>query len=134
MATKAQIIGDLNWTTEKLSSLIWYINIGTLGTAWSAVISTAKDDAFKVTFYEARWIFALCLVALLFELGQYISAYFQTKSVLDLMEAHKSETSTYDKSSLLYKVRKLFFGAKIISTILAATLLLGLIFWKLGGG
>jgi hypothetical protein len=133
MIKKEKIIDDLNWITEKISSLVWYINLGTLGTTWSSVIGTSKYDAFRITFFEARWIFILCLSALLCEMGQYISAYFDAAGVLNRMEAEKRQTAEFDPSSPYYIARKFFFGAKIVLTVVAAVLLLVLIFYKLGG-
>ncbi len=32
MPNKADLLTELNWLTEKISSLVWTLNVGTLGT------------------------------------------------------------------------------------------------------
>jgi hypothetical protein len=51
MATKADLLSELNWITEKISSLVWTLNVGVLGTTWSLLITRS------FTFRNAIWIF-----------------------------------------------------------------------------
>ena len=66
MTNKAKLMEDLNWTTEKISSQTWILNLGILGTTWTLLISGAADKAtsskLNITFLEVRWIFVLCLL------------------------------------------------------------------------
>jgi hypothetical protein len=38
MATKEKLLEELNYLTEKISLLVWTLNVGVLGTTWSLLI------------------------------------------------------------------------------------------------
>jgi hypothetical protein len=78
MATKETLLKDLDWITEKISSQVWTLNLGTLGTTWSLLVTSSVPEQFRLTVNDSRWIFLLCLAALLCEMGQYLSAYVIT--------------------------------------------------------
>ena len=42
MATKEDVLKELNWVTEKISSLVWTVNLSTLATTWSLLIGSAS--------------------------------------------------------------------------------------------
>jgi hypothetical protein len=44
MAVKENLLKDLDWVTEKISSQVWTLNLGTLGTTWSLLITTSVPD------------------------------------------------------------------------------------------
>ena len=39
MPTKDDLLSELDWVTEKISSQVWTLNVGTLGTTWSLLIA-----------------------------------------------------------------------------------------------
>lgn len=132
MATKETLLKELDWVTEKISSQVWTLNLGTLGTTWSLLITAAVPDKLKLTIADARWIFGLSLVALLCEMGQYLSSYRMYRSVLRELERAGAAEFQYDTGSIAYRLRIVFFYFKIALTISAAVLLLVTIFGRLG--
>lgn len=131
MAKKEDLLKDLDWVTEKISSQVWILNLGTLGTTWSLLITTTIPDKLKITFVEARWIFVSCIAALLCEMGQYLASYIMYFGILKKLEADEHTTFSYDKNSGMRKLRFTFFYAKIALTVAASLYLLLIVFPKL---
>jgi hypothetical protein len=126
MPTKTDLYAELNWITEKISSLVWTLNLGALGTTWTLLIATTNT---KLQFQpaEAFPILFLCIASLTFEMLQYLSAYINDRLILHKVEAAKTDTYDYDATAFLYRLRMFFFYLKIVATIAAAVLLL----WKI---
>ena len=40
MPQKSELYAELNWITEKISSQVWTLNLGVLGTTWTLLIAT----------------------------------------------------------------------------------------------
>jgi hypothetical protein len=116
MPTKADLLTELNWLTEKISSQVWTLNVGTLGTTWSLLIA----DQFSPR--SAIWIVVPCLLSILCELGQYLSAYILEEPILDEMEENDRTEFQYPASVKRY--RQFFFRCKIGLTIFAALALI----------
>jgi hypothetical protein len=132
VVTKNKIIEELNFLTEKLSSLTWTINLGVLGTTWSLLIASGTvPQTVRLQTGEAIPILSLCLLALLFEMFQYLSGYATNRQALTRMEREGLDKFSYDTSALLYRVREWCFCAKIGLTIAAAIWLLALVLRKL---
>jgi hypothetical protein len=128
---REELFKDLNWVTEKISSQVWLLNLGTLGTTWSLLITSTIPDKLKITFFEARWIFVLCILALLCEMGQHLSAYLMYRFIRTKVEQSKATEFAYDTSWWTYRFRHYFFNLKIFLTIAASVFLLGVIIQKL---
>jgi hypothetical protein len=113
MLPKAKLVENLDWLTEKISSQVWTLNLGTLATTWSLLIAAGSVGKFKIAPVNAIPIMALCIVSMLFELGQYLAGYRDAKSILDRIERTGQKEFEYDKSTTLYKLRDWFFWGKI---------------------
>lgn len=126
MPDKSELIGELNWITEKISSQVWTLNLGVLGTTWTLLITTTNA---KLQFQQAEAfpILFLCIASLTCEMLQYLSGYANDRLILDRMEAKNLKTFEYDARAALYRLRMLFFYVKILATVAAAFLLL----WKI---
>lgn len=123
MATKKDLLADLNWVTEKISSQVWTLNLGTLATTWSLLIASKPSESVRLTTQNAVWIFVPCLLSLLCEMGQYLSGYrLAHQLLLDLERTNKDEFK-YPTDSYLYKMRHILFISKIVLTVLAAAVL-----------
>jgi hypothetical protein len=131
MARKEKLLEDLNWITDKISSQIWILNLGTLGTTWSLLVVGTPANPVKITFIEARWIFLFCFSALMCEMAQHLSAYCMSKNILDRIEARGQNTFEFDPNSGWFKLRSCLFWAKIALTVIASLYLLVIIFLKL---
>jgi hypothetical protein len=131
MATKKDLLADLNWLTEKISSQIWTLNLGTLATTWSLLIASKPSDTVSLTTQNAIWILLPCLLSLICEMGQYLSGYqLARRLLLDLERSNKYEFK-YPTDSYLYKMRRLLFIGKIVLTVSAAAILVSMLFKKL---
>jgi hypothetical protein len=56
MATKEKLLEELNYLTEKISSLVWTLNVGVLGTTWSLLITTVPENV-RFSVRNAFWVF-----------------------------------------------------------------------------
>jgi hypothetical protein len=122
MPTRKDLMSELDWLTEKISSLVWTLNVGTLGTTWSLLIA----DRFSTR--NAIWIVVPCFLSILCELGQYLSAYILEEPILDKMEEDGRTEFQYPIAVKRY--RKFFFWWKIGLTIFAALALIITLFQK----
>jgi hypothetical protein len=124
MAPKETLIKNLDWITEKISNQVWTLNLGTLGTTWSLLIATSAPNTIHFTLSNALPIMILCLISLICEMAQYLSAYLMDRSILKTIEALGRDEFRYDTDSLLYRLRLIFFWSKIALTILSALILI----------
>jgi hypothetical protein len=126
MPDKKELIDELNWITEKISSQVWTLNLGILGTTWTLLIATTNT---KLQFQQAEAfpILFLCIASLTCEMLQYLSGYANDRRLLRDVEARNAQTFDYDPAALLYRLRMFFFYVKILTTVVAAVFLL----WKI---
>jgi CDP-diglyceride synthetase len=124
MATKDDLIKELNWITEKISSLVWTLNVGALGTTWSLLIAN------RFTFRNAIWIFVPSILSILCEIGQYLSGYRLDRRLWKEMERGNRTEFQYPTADPLYTARDFFFVCKIVLAIAAGVILLFTLFQK----
>jgi hypothetical protein len=128
MQPKAKLVEELNWLTDKISTQVWTLNLGTLATTWSLLIATRGSEQF-IKSSNAIPIMALCIVAMLCELGQYYAGYFNAKSILNRLG--ESEKFEYDEKAPLYILRHWLFYIKAALTLIAASWLLAALLAKI---
>jgi len=124
MAKKADLLSELDWITNKISSLVWTLNVGALGTTWSLLIAS------RFTFRNAIWIFVPSILSILCEMGQYLSGYRLANRLLREMERENRTEFEYPTGDPLYKARDFFFVWKIVLAIVAGVILLITLFLK----
>jgi hypothetical protein len=73
MQNKEVLLNDLNWLTEKISSQVWTLNLGTLATTWSLLIAAGSNDKLRIGSNDAIPIMLLCVLAMVSELLQYLA-------------------------------------------------------------
>jgi hypothetical protein len=127
MPAKAKLLEELDWLTDKISTQIWTLNLGTLATTWSLLIAGGSVEKLRIGPSSAIFIMGLCIVAMLCELGQYLTGYFNARSILDRLESSGQTEFEYDKSAWLYILRKWFFCGKIALTLVAALWLVAIL-------
>jgi hypothetical protein len=103
MAKKDALLKELDWITEKISSQVWTLNVGALGTAWSLLIAN------RFSIRNAVWVFVPSLLSLLCEMAQYLSGYWLDRRLLAEMERNNRDEFHYPKRSFLYRARQFFF-------------------------
>jgi hypothetical protein len=132
MLPKDELLKSLDGLTEKISSQIWTLNLGTLGTTWSLLIASSTiPEKLRFGSREAYPILILCLVTMGLDLAQYLAGYHNDKRILHKIEADGLNEFEYDTSSFLYRMRKCCFNAKIITAIIAALWLVVLLLGKI---
>src|SRR5215467_1051027 len=97
MAKKADLLSELDWITNKISSLVWTLNVGALGTTWSLLIAN------RFTFRNAIWIFVPCILSILCEIGQYLCGYRLAERLLREMERENRTQFEYPQPILFIK-------------------------------
>jgi hypothetical protein len=120
MATKKELLDELDWLTDKISTQIWTLNLGTLATTWSLLIAGGSVEKLRIGPSNAIPIMVLCIIGMLCELGQYLAGYFNAKSILDRLESSGHTEFEYDKSAPLYIARKWLFCGKVVLSLVAA--------------
>src|SRR5262249_24391872 len=123
MATKEDLLKELNYLTEKISSLVWTLNVGVLGTTWSLLIATVPEQ-YRFSVRNAFWVFVPSLLSILGELAQYLAGYLLAHRICEELEDKGEEKFEYPKKDWLYYARRFFFRWKIVFAILAVLILL----------
>ena len=96
MATKEDVLKELNWFTEKISSLVWTVNLSTLGTTWSLLIGSASiPTQYRLQRGEAEPILLCSLLALICEMSQFVAAYVNNRQALHIIERDHVEDFRY---------------------------------------
>ncbi len=114
MRTKAQIVEDLNWITDRLSTQVRTVALGVLALAWGLLLGD-KDPA-KSDVLHLKWhlmgIGGVCVLVLVLDYLQYVAGYAETRGLLKTMESEKKENGQYDPKKLSYRLRGAFFALK----------------------
>ena len=56
MASKSDLLNVLNFLSEKISTLVWTLNLGSLGLAWSLLITSSVAENVRFSTRNAIWI------------------------------------------------------------------------------
>jgi hypothetical protein len=123
------VLEELDFLTEKLSSLVWTLNVGALGITWTLLITDVPVN-FRFSVRNAVWVFVPCLLSILGEIVQYLAGYFLMRRACKKMEKDRLEDYQFDETDFLHRVRRFFFGWKITLALIAAMILLYTLFWK----
>ena len=114
MRTKAEIVGDLDWITDRLSTQVRTVALGVLALAWGLLLGD-KDPA-KSEVLHLKWhlmgIGGICVLVLVLDYLQYVAGYTETSGLLKTMERLKQDHGQYDRKKLSYRLRGVFFALK----------------------
>jgi hypothetical protein len=117
MASKSNITGDLDFLTDRLSTQVRTTALGVLVFSWGLLMG--ESTVAKSLAAQLKWdlvaIAALAVLAMLFDILQYLFGYWNTRKVLSAMEAAGKTEASYDYSSCLYRLRSFFFAAKMVA-------------------
>jgi hypothetical protein len=122
MPTKKELCDDLDFMSDRLSTQTRTIALGLLAATWALLLSespSAKTVASSLSIHLLL-IGDVCVIALLIDYFHYVSGYFVDYELLKRMEANKLDSAQFEKSDLLYKLRKYCFYGKQIFTIVGA--------------
>ncbi len=114
MPPKAQIVEDLNWITDRLSTQVRTVALGVLALAWGLLLG--DKDPTKTDVLHLKWhlmgIGGTCVLVLVLDYLQYVAGYAETHGLLNEVEAEKKDTGQYDKKKLAYRLRSALFVLK----------------------
>jgi hypothetical protein len=85
MRNKKDLVEELNWLTDKISSQVWTLNLGTLATTWSLLIAAGNVEKLRIGGANAIPIMGLCILAMLCELVQYLAGYVNARSICTVL-------------------------------------------------
>jgi hypothetical protein len=120
MPEKADLLKELDWLSDKISSQVWTLNLAFLGTAWSLLI-VGGPGGVRFSVRNAVWVLVPCIVSLLCQMAQYLCGYLLAQRLLREM-GNRTE-SQYPRDSWFYRGRDLFHWCKIIFTTIAGVAL-----------
>ena len=115
MPTKTDVIKNLDWVTERVSNRVWSVSVGVLATALAYIIESTKQDG--TPFLLPQQVVGpavVALLALIFDLLQYIAANSQDRALLRRMEKQNVTQLPYDSKSFWYTIRNTAYWVKII--------------------
>lgn len=121
MPEKSKIYEELDWLSERISARVWVISIAVLATSFAYLVeSTKADGAPFLNPKQVFWPAILALTSILFDILQYISAFFLTRSLLRNIEDSEKDALPYNKSDFLYRARSWSFYLKMVLCVLSA--------------
>jgi len=117
MASSNEIIAELGFVTDRLSTQVRAIAIGVLALSWGILIgdsTTTRDLA-----AEFRWHFVgigvAAVLVMFFDFLQYVAGYFNTMRVYRKMLRDSTTDAEFDQRALLFRLRKALFYIKMIA-------------------
>jgi hypothetical protein len=123
---RKRIEEDLDFATDRLSTLGRQMAFGTLALAWTLVVGD-EAKVVKVSRDTLLVAAAVSMLAVLFDFLQYTCAYTDSRHALRRLEAGHS--GKYDRRRWAYRLRSFFFYAKLSVSFAAAGWLLAIILW-----
>jgi|SRR5579872_7517910 len=126
MATKTEIIAELNFVTETLSTQVRTTALGALALSWGLLIGESKTaQALSAQLkWHLVWVGALAVLALFCDFLQYVAGYKNTRTVYKKMQSAGKNEGSYDETSFWFRVRVIFFYTKMIVLSVAVVWLL----------
>ena len=121
MPSKADLINDLDWITNRISDRVWVTSVGVLSFCLAFIVESigAEKEGFLLPVQVIAPI-VLALAALVFDLLQYLAGYKVSRDLLTKMEAQELSSMQFDRGHWASKSRKFFYGAKITLCIVSA--------------
>jgi len=112
--TKEQILEDLDWITDRLSTQVRTVALGVLALAWGLLLGD-KEPA-KSEVLHLKWhlmaIGGTCVLVLVLDYLQYVAGYANTRGILKEMESEGKKQEQFDPKKLSYRLRGAFFVLK----------------------
>jgi len=132
MVKKTELITELDFVTDKISSQVRTVAIGVLALAWGLLIG--ESSTAKAITVHIKWHLLLAGAAAIFTMFldflQYVVGYQSTLALYKEMKAAGVEEGQFDTKSSLYRLRGFLFNAKIWALIATVLWLLGVLgYW-----
>ena len=124
------VYSDLDFATDRLSTQVRTLALGVLALVWTFLSAAKEVIPLKLGGSKEPLVLigALCVLALLLDLLQYVAFYISANGVRKQAEKAKSDEAEYDEKSAARIAQNSLFWAKQLAMIGAAVWLLALIF------
>ena len=127
MASEKEIVDELDFLTDRLSTQVRTTALGALAFSWGMLIG--NSEVTKNLTAQLKWhlvgVCALSVLTMFLDFAQYCAGYKGTRAVQRAAERAENHQAEWDENSLYFRLRVFFFGAKMAT--LSAT-----VFWLLG--
>lgn len=121
---------DLKTLSDRLSQKVWTVSLGVITFSAAFILSNDTDTKPLLETSDVIAPTLLCIIALIFDLWQYIVGYLYSYKLHRQNE--KTETIIrYKKRHPLYIARDVFFWGKIFFCFLGAAFLVKIVYWKI---
>jgi len=114
MRTRDQIIQDLDWITDRLSTQVRTVALAVLALAWGLLVS--DKDTGKADVLHLKWhlmaIGGTCVLVLVLDYLQYVAGYALTVGLLRSMKSAGADQGQFDSKTASYRFRQALFGLK----------------------
>ena len=121
MPTIKDIVNELQWLSERISTQVRTLGISLIAIAWGILIGQPEiagsiPDALKKSLLIVG---ILALGAMVCDFLQYFFAYLNNHRMLRKMENEKLAEAYYNYGAILYRMRGFFFWFKQILLVVA---------------
>ncbi len=126
MASKADILKELDFVTDKLSTQVRTTALGALVFAWGLLVgesSVARSVAGQLKWHLVG-VGAVAILTMFLDFLQYLAGYTNALSAYRAMEAAKKTEGQFDENSFSYRLRKFFFYGKSLGLMVTVIWLL----------
>jgi hypothetical protein len=110
MASKADLIKDLDFLSDQLSDRSRKIAFAVLAIWWALLVGDKVPPG--MTPQAMLWPVAFATLSVFADFSQYGIAYMYSTRLLRNLEISGRDTFHYDTGALLYKARRMFFYCK----------------------
>jgi len=132
MASKTDILKELDFVTDKLSTQVRTTALGVLVFAWGLLVE--QSTVARSVASEMKWhllgIGGTAILAMFLDFLQYVSGYINARRAYKRMTKLGRSDVKFEDYNISYKLRLFFFYAKIIGLVLAVIWMLSVIsYW-----
>ncbi len=129
MPTLKEVIEDLNWICDRISTQVRTMSIGLLAITWGLLIGKPEISQ-PLPLWLKKNLLAigiLALVAMFSDFLQYFFGFWVVDNLRKSMEDKKQAEAEYDYGAISYKLRGFFFCVKLILVVIACIWFLAVI-------
>ena len=129
MPTLKEVIEDLNWVCDRISTQVRTMSIGLLAITWGLLIGKPEISQ-PLPLWLKKHLLAIGIVALVAMFSDFLQYFFGFRIVDNLrksMEEKKQAKAEYDYTTITYKLREFFFWVKLALVVVACIWFLAVI-------
>lgn len=114
MPTLKELIGDLDFITDRLSTQVRTVALGLAALSWGLLLGESQAAAAAAAQMKLGLLLVgtLAVVTLLFDFSQYVFAFLDADRVRKEAEDSDVKEAEYDYETWTYRLRSFFFWGK----------------------